>query len=221
MASKSQRAARRRQKAERAAALAQQRGPSDASEAYKPKPGPGQVFAKIGDDQGNAGKRLRNMGASPLLLALHRGQLTCEREAKWQLAPMHNPPPAIMARDRFDCGEIFEKRWSLTFASRTRDSLDHGIGGGAGGFTEAQQDAGRAVQRLKSRMALANYRIVQAFCGEGYSMPDSLRQAGVEAHPVGTAYRIREALDDLVHALTGMREDAAVDKRVAKVDAIR
>jgi hypothetical protein len=43
--------------------------------------------------------------------------------------------------------------------------------------------------------------IIEAFCGEGYSMTEALKLAGVEAHPDGTAYRVREALDDLVQVM--------------------
>lgn len=177
-----------------------------APELFVPKAGPGQVFTKIGDDDGNPGRRLQNVGASPLLLALHRGQL-------------ESTTSRITARDRFECGEIFEKAWSILHSSGGRDSTNPGIGGGysSGGFTDAQQRSGEGIHRWSKRMGQANFRIVQAFCGDGHSMAESLRQAGIEAHPVGTAFRIREALDDLVYALTGMRGDVQ-SQQVAPVE---
>lgn len=160
---------------------------------FHPKAGPAQIFTRelVGADTGHA-KRYRNINASPLLLALHRGQLDGGNK--------------ITAADRFSCGEIFAKQWRLAFSTGGRDSTNPGIGGGVGGFTEARQDAGRAVQRYRARMAAANYAIIEAFCGDEFSMVESLRRASVEVHPVGTAYRVREALDDLVGAITGARE---------------
>lgn len=201
MASKSLKRLTRRERAERAAERA--RAVANG-EDYKPKPGPGQVIAKIGGDDGREAKRLRNMGASALMLAHHRGQLDSP-----------NKQARITAQDRLLCGEIFERQWHLLHASHSRDSTDLGRGGGGigGGFTDAQQDAGRAVERYKTRMEAANWRIVRAFCGEGYAPAAALRVAGVEVHPVGTFFRIREAMDDLIRAVTGMREYAgAVDK---------
>lgn len=173
-------------------------------DAYKPKAGPGQAFAKIGGDDGSEAKRLRNMGASALMMAHHRGQLDSP-----------NKQSRITAQDRLLCGEIFERQWHLLHASHSRDSTDLGRGGGGhgGGFTEAQQDAGRAIERYRQRMEGANWRIVRALCGEGYAPAAALRVAGVEVHPVGTFFRIREAMDDLIRAVTGMREYAGpVDK---------
>lgn len=85
------------------------------------------------------------------------------------------------------------------------DSTQMGTAGGGGSrsITEKQQIAGEQIARLRRLMSSRNFLIVESFCGYGYSMVDSLRRAGVEAHPVGTAFRLREALDELVCVLTG------------------
>ena len=72
-------------------------------------------------------------------------------------------------------------------------------------MTELQQEASEEITRLRERMGERNFLIVENLCGYGYSMPDALRQSGVAVHPKGTAYRIREALDDLVCVMTGRR----------------
>lgn len=172
---------------------------------YHPKPGPGQVFKRelIGAETGHA-KRYRNIGATPLVLAFQRHALECDVEKKWRRDPRGNPPPAITAQDRLDCGEKFEKWWYNKMASPCRDSTIQGIGGGGQRtLTEVQERADRQIVYLRTKLSARNYLIVEAFCGEGHSMLDALRRAGVEAHPVGTAYRIREALDDLVCVITG------------------
>lgn len=172
---------------------------------YKPKAGPGQVFKRelVGMKSGHA-KRYRNIGATPLLLAYERGQLDCAED--------RNVPctDRITAEDRFSAGERFEETWQTVNRTGMRDSTDVGIGGHSGLFwTEARQDASDRLHELAARMQSTNYRIVAAFCGVGHSMVSALRIAGVVVHPVGTAYRIREALDDLVRAMTGRGQSAS------------
>lgn len=166
---------------------------------FRPKAGPGQVFKRelVGMQSGHA-KRYRNLGCSPLMLAFHRGQLECAED---RAVPAHQQ---ITAEDRFSAGERFEKYWYVLHRSGSKDSLDDSPGGLNGlFFTEAKETASRAVHALQQRMQVTNYRIITAFCGDGHAMATALRIAGVVAHPVGTAYRIREALDDLVLAMTG------------------
>lgn len=179
-----------------------------AVEEFAPKPGPGQVFTRerIGKDEGER-KRYRNVGESPLALAYHRGQLHAVGESRDRPAA-----GTISADERHDCGQKFERWWYVKQSSPGRDSSQPGIGGGRETWTERQEQASDQLVRLRGNMAPRNFAIVVAFCGEGYSMIESLRLAGVEAHPIGTAFRIREAMDDLVHAMTGRDVSARVDK---------
>jgi hypothetical protein len=169
-------------------------------DADRPHQGPGQVFVSelIGADSGHA-RHYRNVGASPLMLAYHRGALAGPEEGK--SAPL---PGQITAQERFDHGQKFENWHETLHASPSRDSTIQSISGGAPRtLTEEQEYAGRQIAWLRGKMTAKNFLIIVAFCGQGYSMLDSLRQAGVEAHPAGTAYRVREALDELVCVLTG------------------
>lgn len=206
MTTKSQRRARKRNKAQPEATDGAEK--SSEEQRYHPKQGPGQVFTRdeipdLGRGYGTT-RRYRNVGASPLLLALHQGKLACDAEKRWREKPAGNTPPSIMAADRLRCAEQFEKWWYIKQASPQKDSLNPGIGGGQReDWSENQQRASSSLKFLRESMATRNFLIVQAFCGEGHTMLDALRFAGVEAHPVGTAFRVREALDDLVCVLTG------------------
>lgn len=177
-------------------------------DTYRPKQGPGQVIkremiAEVGGGHAKA-KRYRNIGASPLILAYERGALACDAERAWRADPQHNRPPGIIAEDRKLCAEKFEKWWYERMASPNRDSSQPSIpGGGHRSMTETQQLAGEQVRLLRDRMASRNYLIVEGLVGMGHTMVEALRYAGVEVHPVGTAFRVREALDDLVCAITG------------------
>jgi hypothetical protein len=199
MTSKSEKRARRRAQGQPPAPEA---GEADAQ--FKPKAGPGQVIKRemipaVGGGHSRQ-KRYRNVGASPLLLAYYRGVLA---------GPAENAPNApagcITADDRKNCAEKFEKWWYERMATINRDSSIPTIssGGGSRSMTENQQLAGEQIALLRERMSARNYLIVEGFVGYGHSMLDALRYAGVEAHPIGTAFRVREALDDLVCALTG------------------
>lgn len=176
-------------------------GAGDGPERFgRPKAGPGQVFKRelVGADTGHA-KRYRNVGASALMLAFHRGALAGAGEGK--SAPL---PGQITAQDRLDCGEKFETWWDTKLASPGRDSTIQAVGGGERSeLSENQQYADRQIALLRERMSGKNYLIVEAFCGIGHSMLDALRHAGIEAHPVGTAFRVREAMDELVAVITG------------------
>lgn len=172
-------------------------GPIDR---YRPKPGPGQRFKRelIGAETGHA-KRFRNVDVTPLQAAYDRGQLAGIGEGK--SAPL---PSQITAEDRLNCGEKFYKWWYTKQASPSHDSTIPTISSGRQrDMSDNQEVAVRQVAYVRSRLSSRNFLIVAAFCGEGYSMLDSLRYAGVEAHPYGTAFRIREALDELVCVITG------------------
>jgi hypothetical protein len=172
-------------------------------EQYRPKEGPGQVIkremiATVGGGQSRT-KRYRNIGASPLLLAYYSGKLAGPDEGR-----AHAPASIITADDRKNCGEKFEKWWYSRMGASSRDSTQPTIsGGGHRSMTEKQEEASQEIAMLRKRMSSRNYLIVEGFCGIGYSMLDALRYAGVDAHPVGTAFRVREALDDLVCCMTG------------------
>jgi hypothetical protein len=181
---------------------------TDQEELYKPKAGPGQVIKRENVPVAGGGRktcrRYRNIASTPLALAYHRGALMCDRERLWKKDPSKHPAPNIIAKDRFECGEKFEDWFYALHGSMSRDSTIPTIsGGGMRSMTEKQQIAGQQMARMRSRMASRNFLIVENFCGFGHSMIESLRRAGVEAHPVGTSHRMREALDDLVCMLTG------------------
>jgi len=171
----------------------------------RPKPGPGQVFRReLIDAQSGHAKRYRNIAITPLTLAFETGKLTTDAERRWQRDPVKHRVPGIIAVDRRDCGEKFSRWYAVRMGGGTRDSSQPLINGGVQAtFTERQEHAGRQLQFVRGKMGRQNFLIVEAFCGNGCSMIESLRVAGVEAHPVGTAYRIREALDDLVAVMTG------------------
>lgn len=168
-------------------------------ERFKPKAGPGQVFKQelIDAKSGNA-QRWRDVGVTPLMLAYHRGQLATPEERK-------NPEGVkITAGERFAYGEQFEKWWKIKSSASSRDSTIPSISGGKVEFwTEAKAHASNQLAHIKARMAVRNFYIVQAFCGEGCSMVEALRFAAIDAGRDGTVFRIREALDDLVCAATG------------------
>ena len=133
------------------------------------------------------------------------------------------PAPAITAKDRYDCGQKFERLWYERLGVSHSDSTIPRVSGGTlRSMTELQQEASEEIHGVRSRMGERNFLIVENLCGYGHSLPDALRIAGVACHPVGTAYRIREALDDLVCAMTGRRivpllvAGRAVDKLQAR-----
>ena len=167
------------------------RKPHNAA-TYRPKAGPGQLFKReLIDGRSGYAKRFRNVASSPLQLAFWRGQLV-------------GGARGYQAQDRLSAGEQFERLWYTLHRTGMRDSTDVGITGYTGlFFTEAKEQASARLHEIAGRMEATNYRIVQAFCGEGLHMAEALRAARVDAHPNGTAHRVREALDNLVYACTG------------------
>jgi hypothetical protein len=185
-------------------------GASGEGEIFRPKDAPGVVIKREMVSEVGKGnkqhKRYRNVASTPLSLAYHREALTCDLENAWIKNPRANPCPAIMAKDRYDCGQKFERIWYERMGIGHGDSTIPRVSGGSmRSMTEVQEEAAQEIAQLRARMADRNYLIVEAMCGYGHSLVDALRHAGVQAHPVGTAYRIREALDDLVCAMTGRR----------------
>lgn len=171
-----------------------------AEERYKPKAGPGQVFKNelVGAETGHA-KRYRNTEVTQLHAAFFAHKL--DRPGEGGAALVRGQ---ITADDRKDCGDQFAQWHQMLHVSPSRDSTIQSVGGGEQRtLTEEQERAGRKMRDIRAKLSPKNYLIILAFCGHDHSMLDSLRYAGVEAHPVGTAYRVREALDDLVCAMTG------------------
>jgi hypothetical protein len=76
-----------------------------------------------------------------------------------------------------------------------------GAGGAGSGlsFTQAQIDAGRQLEWLRTRIKTRDWVILEKFCGEGWSMAEAVRAATL-CHPSGVLFRVQEALDELVGA---------------------
>jgi hypothetical protein len=161
---------------------------------YRPKVGPGQVFQRelVGMETGHA-KRLRNIAASPLSLAYHRGQLCVPPGCR----------STVTAEDRRATGEWFERLWATVHSSGMRDSTDLGINGSDRLFwTEPRQNASNEIARIEKALPVKDFTIIRCFCGEGYSMIESIRRAGIPVAPGSTALRVCEAIDELVY-MTG------------------
>lgn len=169
--------------------------PSQAVSEEKPSPGPGKVFVtELIDAQSGHAKRYRNVGESPLSLAYHRGQL----------AGTGDVVSGITAADRHDCGQRFARLWYMRQSTGT--NIFERVGGGDGHWwNDHKADASDRVRRIKTGMYGKNFAVIAAYCGEGNSMAASVRMAGIDAHPNGVAPRVREALDDLVTAMTGRK----------------
>ena len=166
-------ARKRRGKDDKAAAYEEER--------YRPKAGPGSVFVEefVSAKTGNE-KRLRNIGEHPLTLAHARGKIGDEQ---------------------FAAGEEVRRLYELRGMSG-RDSTVITIGNGGAQsmpFTQAQVDAIRRLEHFRSRLKTRDWTIVEKFCGEGWSMAESVRAATL-CHPSGVLLRLQEALEELVAA---------------------
>jgi len=153
---------------------------------YRPKAGPGSVFVEEFVSARTGGeKRLRNVGEHPLTLAHARGKISDEQ---------------------FAAGEEVRRLCELRGASG-RDSTAMNVGGGGGlsmPFTQMQVDAIRRLDHFRARLKTRDWIIVEKFCGEGWSMAESVR-AATACHPSGVLLRLQEALDELVAARRGGR----------------
>ena len=147
---------------------------------FKPKAGPGSVFveefvsAKTGGE-----KRLRNIGEHPLTLAYARGKIGDEQ---------------------FAAGEEVRRLCELRGMSG-RDSTMMTLGNGGSTpsmpFSQSQVDAIRRLDFFHTRLKTRDWIIVEKFCGEGWSMAESVR-AATACHPSGVLLRLQEALEELV-----------------------
>lgn len=161
----------------------------------EPLPGPGKVFIQeLVDAQSGHAKRHRNIGDTPLSFAYYGNKLSGPGDVV----------SGIMAADRYSAGERFYALW------RAREGCGRNIFERIGGsdhhwWSDPKADASEIVGRLRAKMYGKNFLIVQHFCGEGYSMAQAVRRAGIDSHPNGIIPRVREALDDLVTVMTGRR----------------
>jgi hypothetical protein len=156
-----------------------------------PKPGPGDVYirefvsARTGREE-----RHRNIGEHPLTLAHARRKISDEQ---------------------FAAGEEFRALCELRIGG-SRDSTDMAAGAAGGNaelcFAQTHIDAGRKLERLRSRMKRRDWIIVEKFCGEGWSMVEAVRAATL-CHPSGVLFRVQEALDELVAARSGRDPDVS------------
>jgi hypothetical protein len=152
--------------------------PDDAR--FRPKPGPNSVFVEefVSAKTGNE-KRLRNIGEHPLTLAYARGKIGDEQ---------------------FAAGEEVRRLCELRGMSG-RDSTMMTVGNGGSTpsmpFSQSQVDAIRRLDYFRTRLKTRDWIIVEKFCGEGWSMAESVR-AATACHPSGVLLRLQEALEELV-----------------------
>jgi hypothetical protein len=60
------------------------------------------------------------------------------------------------------------------------------------------------LSRIKAQMYKPNFIIVDKFCGEGFSLVESVRAANITVHEDSIASRVCEALDELVRVVVNM-----------------
>ena len=155
-----------------------------AEERFRPKPGPGSVFVEESANTGRE-KRVRNIGEHPLTLAHARGKISDEQ---------------------FAAGEEVRLLCELRGLSG-KDSTTLMSGGAPGPrlpFTQSQLDAIRRLDHIRTRLKERDWIIVEKFCGEGWSMADSVRAATI-CHPSSVLYRVQEAMEELVAVRKGRR----------------
>lgn len=164
--------------------LRKQRAKSAAPKRYAPKAGPGDIYVReLVSARTGREERLRNIGEHPLTLAHARGRIS-DRQ--------------------FAAGEELRRLCAQALAGG-RDSTDMTPGSGGGGHTalsEVQVGAVLRLEKLRSRLKTRDWIIAVKFCGEGWSMAESVRAATL-CHPSGVLFRVQEALDELVAALGG------------------
>lgn len=160
----------------------------------RPKNGPQRLLKReLAETMQGRVLRYRNVAISALALAAERGVLDDPGDER------------ITGEDRLRAGEHLEKLWHVVHASDVRgSSLEVSTRTTSGLFwTEAREAASNEIARLARALEHTNYLICKSFCGESYSIADSLRMAGITVHPDGRAFRLREALNDLVRATHG------------------
>jgi len=156
---------------------------SGAEERFRPKPGPGSVFVE--EPAKGRERRVRNIGEHPLTLAHARGKISDEQLAAGEEVRLLCELRGLSGKD------------STTLMS-----------GGAPGprapFTQSQLDAIKRLDQIRTRLGERDWIIVEKFCGEGWSMADSVRAATI-CHPSSVLFRVQEAMEELVAARKGRR----------------
>lgn len=162
---------------------------------HEPNRNQGQIYKQeLVDATSGHAKRFRHVSTTPLSMAYHAHKLKGAGDVV----------SGIMEDDRYAAGERFAVLWYKR-ESTGGNPFERVGGGDRYWWNDTKADASDIVRRIRERMYGKNFAIVQAFCGEGWSMAASVRKAGVESHPNGIAPRVREALDDLVTVMTGRR----------------
>jgi hypothetical protein len=165
--------------------LRKPRAKQNAQERFAPKAGPIDMYvrefvsARTGREE-----RYRNIAEHPLTLAHARGKIS---------------------DDQFAAGEELRRLYELRALSG-QDSTQMTPASGSARpcvpVTDAQLDAARRIERLRTRLKRRDWIIVEKFCGEGWSMAEAVRAATL-CHPSGVLFRVHEALDELVVASGG------------------
>lgn len=153
------------------------------------KEGMGQVLDIETFNAGTVGtgKRYRNVGADPLMLAWKRGAIDA---------------------NLYDAGEAFRKLYVAKGRSGldSTQALDRSGGGGASTpFTDRQVHAIRQIEAIERGMYAQNYKIIRNFCGEGMSARESIESVLLDWHPNGIWDRMKEALRNLDVVLEKLR----------------
>ena len=155
------------------------------SRRHAPKSGPFDVYVREFVSARTGGEeRFRNIGEHPLTLAHARGKISGEQFAAGE-----------------ELRRLCELR-SLSGQDSTQIMPASGSARPCVPITDAQVDAGRRLERLRTRLKRRDWIILEKFCGEGWSMAEAVRAATL-CHPSGVLFRVQEALDELVAARGG------------------
>ena len=144
----------------------------------------------IGGGHGHA-KRLRRKDTDQIMAAFNRGKF--------------GDPKTRLAVDRMSAANVY-MRYHYLGSKSTRDSLDDTPRGGTLGlpWTVNQATAWLLLGKIKAQMYAPNFIIVDKFCGEGFSLVESVRAANITVHEDCIASRVCEALDELVKVIVAL-----------------
>lgn len=155
-----------------------------------------EEFAEVG--RVDKLRRWRNTGEHPLDLAFAKGRLDGTGKN-----PRENE---AIGKRRYAAGEWFRQKYEVTMKPG-RSSMEPAIGGASPTarttLADAMIDGSRFIARIRDAMGeTATFRIIEAFCGQGYPMVDALRLADVPFAPQGVLPRILESLDVLARVMS-------------------
>jgi hypothetical protein len=144
----------------------------------------------IGGGHGHA-KRLRRKDTDQITAAYNRGKF--------------GDPKKRAALDRLAAANIYQRYHYLGNKS-PRGCLDDTPRGGTLGlpWTVTQATAWLVLSQIEARMYRPNFIIVDKFCGEGFSLVESVRAANIVVHEDSIASRVCEALDELVKVVVSL-----------------